>query len=84
MSLAQCLGLRQRHARLVREGGDQMHAGDFLPVDAAQRLAVNRQRLIWLQPLLREPLAQHLLKGGVVEATKGAMQRRHTRPPLPP
>jgi hypothetical protein len=78
------LGLRQHQPRLVGISCHEVDAGDLLPMDAAQRLAVKGQRLVWLSPLGDKPLAQHALKGGVVEPAKRAVQRRHTRSPLGP
>jgi hypothetical protein len=51
-------------------------------MDAAQRLAVNRQRFVRQQPLGREPLPQDALEGDVIEAAEGAMPGRHTRSAL--
>ena len=53
-------------------------------MDPPQSLAVYRQRLVGLEPLRGEPLAQHSLEGGVVQVSKRPVQRRHTRPALPP
>jgi hypothetical protein len=84
MPVAARLGLGQHEARLVGIGGDQMHARNLLAVDATQRLAVKGQRLLRRQSLGGAPLPQHPLEGGMVQAAKGAMERRHTRPPFHP
>jgi hypothetical protein len=50
-----------------------MHAGDRLPVNAAQRLAVHRQRFVRGDAGACQPRPQHPLEGGGVEAFENAV-----------
>ena len=53
-----------------------MNTWHFLAMNAAQRLAINRNGFVCLQTLGSKPLTQDMLKGRVVELPKHPMHGR--------
>jgi hypothetical protein len=60
-----------------------MDAWQFLPMQTPYRFAINGEAFPDLQSLLGKPVTQCSLKGGVIEATKHAMEGGYTGATLP-